>query len=103
MTGASLILAATLLSFPQPMITRYLIDDVILSHRLNLLAGTILVLIAVAGGQRIAVFLQDFFFTRFEQQVLLDIQESLLKRVLRFPKSFFRSNPDRVPDVPGFQ
>jgi ABC-type bacteriocin/lantibiotic exporter with double-glycine peptidase domain len=33
--------------------------------------------------------LEDFYFSRFEQRITLDIQQDLVERVLRFPKSFF--------------
>jgi ABC-type bacteriocin/lantibiotic exporter with double-glycine peptidase domain len=32
---------------------------------------------------------QSYYFARFEQEVLLDIQEDLIDRTLRLPKSFF--------------
>jgi len=45
--GSLLIILTSLLSFPQPLITRYLIDHVILSRQLALLAGAILLLIGI--------------------------------------------------------
>jgi ABC-type multidrug transport system fused ATPase/permease subunit len=89
LVGALLILVGSLLSLPVPLITRYLIDDVILGRQLSLLWGTVLALAAVKGLGMLADLLQRFYFTRFEQQVLLDIQHELLDRTLRFPKSFF--------------
>jgi len=87
--GALLILFNSLLSFPQPLITRYLIDDVILAGRLDLLLGVVLLLVGVKGLGMLTGLLQRFAFTRFEQTVLLDIQGELLDRTLRSPKSFF--------------
>jgi len=87
--GAALIVATSLLSFPQPLITRYLIDDVILGGQLGLLAGVVLLLIGISLASAGASLLQHFYFTRFEQEVILDIQQNLLERALRFPKSFF--------------
>ncbi|MFO7685064.1 MAG: hypothetical protein R6V60_03135, partial [Desulfobacterales bacterium] len=52
--GASLILLTSLLSFPGPLITRYLVDKVILGKQLSLLLGAILLL---AGIKAIAVAL----------------------------------------------
>jgi len=87
--GVLLILLASLLSFPQPLISRYLVDNVILARRLDLLPGVILLL----GGIKIlsvgAGALQEFYFTRFEQAVMLDIQQTLLEHVLQLPKAFF--------------
>jgi len=87
--GALLILFGSLLSLPAPLITRYLIDDVILGGQLQLLVPGVLLFGAIKGLGMLADLLQRFYFTRFEQQILLDIQQDLLGRTLRFPKSFF--------------
>ncbi len=90
--GSCLILLASLLSFPQPLITRYLVDRVILAKHLELLAGTLILLVAISVALALARLLEQFYFTRFEQIVILDIQNNLLERALRFPKSFFDAN-----------
>ncbi len=90
--GVVLILITSALGFPQPLIMRYLVDDVILSRQLGLLAGAILLLAGIALAEKLGSLLQRFYFTRFEQEVTLDIQHSLLDRTLRFPKSFFDGN-----------
>jgi ABC-type multidrug transport system fused ATPase/permease subunit len=87
--GCLLIAAATLFAFPTPLITRYLVDDVILGRHIGLLAGAILLLAGCLVAEKIARLLEDFYFARFEQQVTLEIQEDLFNRILRFPKSFF--------------
>jgi subfamily B ATP-binding cassette protein MsbA len=89
--GALLILFTSLLGFPQPLITRYLIDTVILGRQLGLLAGVVLLLAGITGLGMLAGTWQQFYFARFEQEVILDIQHDLLDRALRFPKSFFDS------------
>ncbi|MBI5303645.1 MAG: ABC transporter ATP-binding protein [Chloroflexi bacterium] len=87
--GALLILFNALLAFPDPLIYRFLIDDVILGRQLNLLVIALGLLAVIKVFAMASGTLQQFFFTRFEQQVLLDIQRDLLDRTLRFPKSFF--------------
>lgn len=87
--GALLILIDTLLAFPLPLINRYLIDEVILGRQLNLLAVTVAALVAVTVGGMASKALQRFYFARFEQGIILDIEQDLLSRTLRFPKSFF--------------
>ncbi len=89
--GASLVLFSSLLALPQPLITRYLVDDVLLARAMPLLAGALLLLVGVQLASMLAGLVQGYFFTRFEQMVLLDIQEHLLSRTLRFPKAFFDS------------
>lgn len=87
--GALLILFTSLIGLPQPLITRYLIDDVILNRQLGLLAGAVLLLAGIKGLGMLTGLLQQFYCTRFEQEILFDIQHALLDRTLRFPKSFF--------------
>jgi ABC-type multidrug transport system fused ATPase/permease subunit len=87
--GLFLILFASLLAFPQPLITRYIVDDVILKRQLGLLAGAIALLIALVLAEKLAKMLEDFTFARFEQRITLDIRQNLWDRVLHFPKSFF--------------
>jgi len=87
--GALLILFASLLTFPNPLITRFLIDDVILARKLSLLVVTLLLLVGITLTQKAASIMEQFYFTRFEQEVTLDIQQTLLERTLRLPKSFF--------------
>ena len=90
--GVLLVTLASLLGFPQPLIFRYLVDRVLLDRQLVLLAGTILLLGGIGLAERLANLLQEFYFARFEQEVILDIQHDLLERALRFPKSFFDEN-----------
>lgn len=87
--GALLILLISLLAFPQPLITRHVIDDVILDRQLGLLVRALLLLAGVKVLEKLASILERFYFARFEQEVILDIQHDLLDRALRFPKSFF--------------
>lgn len=87
--GTLLILLTSLLAFPGPLINRYLIDKVILGKRLHMLLGVILLLAGIKAANILFGLLQQYFFTRFEQEVLLEIQQSLFDRTLRMPKSFF--------------
>jgi subfamily B ATP-binding cassette protein MsbA len=87
--GAVLITCTSLLAFPQPLIIRYIIDDVILARHLPLLAGAILLLIAIAVAEKLASALQEFYFARLEQQLTLELQQDLVKRTLHLPKAFF--------------
>lgn len=90
--GFFLIIFHSFFGFPQPLITRYIVDDVILGRQLGLLAGAILLLIGISLVERLVSLLQEFYFARFEQGVTLDIQHDLIDRTLRLPKSFFDEN-----------
>ena len=87
--GGLLIVFASLFAFPQPLITRYIVDDVILKRQIGLLAGAVALLIVLVLSEKLVKVLEDFTFVRFEQGITLDIQQSLFERVLHFPKSFF--------------
>jgi len=87
--GFALVLFASLLSLPGPLIQRYLIDKVILAHQLPLLAPVILLMIAIKLLSMTVGPVQGFISTRFEQEVLIDLERYLIDRVLHFPKSFF--------------
>ncbi len=90
--GFFLIIFHSLFGFPQPLITRYIVDDVILGRQLGLLAGAILLLIGISLVERLVSLVEEFYFARFEQGVTLDIQHDLIDRTLRLPKSFFDEN-----------
>jgi len=89
MLGIGLTLTATVFSFPQPIITRYIIDDVIIERQLGLLTGAIFLLVGVALAAKVSGVLQEFYFARFEQEVTLDIQNSLFEHTLKLPQTFF--------------
>ena len=90
--GILLIVAGSLFAFPAPLITRYIVDDVILGHRPGLLFGAIGLLAGCLVLEKLCRVLEDYYFARFEQQATLDIQRELIDRVLHFPKSFFDDN-----------
>jgi len=87
--GVLLIMVSSFLGIPQPLIMRYLVDDVILSRQLGLLAVAILLLAGILLAEKLTGLLQQFYFARFEQEVTLDIQQDVFSHVLRFPKAFF--------------
>jgi len=89
--GAALILVVSLFSFPTPMINRFLIDKVILGKNMKYLLITVIVLVGLRLFLKILSVFQRFYFTRFEQEVSLDIQQTLINHTLHLPKSFFDS------------
>ncbi len=87
--GGCLVLLASLCGFPAPLITRYLVDDVILGRQPGLLVGAVVLLAGFLLAEKLVRMLQEFYFARFEQRITLDIQQDLIARVLRFPKKIF--------------
>lgn len=86
-----LIALGALLTLPSPLLTRFLVDDALIGRRLDLLFVAIgllatLKLLTIALGP-----LRSYITARFEQDVILDLQEDLVERTLRLPKAFFDS------------
>lgn len=90
-TGATFLLFASLLAFPQPMIIRFLVDDVLVKSQLPLILPVVCIWAVVMLGQSVCDLLQDFFFARCQQDVTLAVQQDLLERTLSLPKTFFDS------------
>ena len=88
-----LLIIAALLTYPQPMINRYLIDDVILNKHIKMLAPVLLLLLGIALTSALVNQLQAFYSTRFNQEVTLDVQRNLINRVFSLPKTFFDHTP----------
>ncbi|MFA4858104.1 MAG: ABC transporter ATP-binding protein [Candidatus Margulisiibacteriota bacterium] len=87
--GLVIVLFASLLSYPQPMIMRFLIDRVFLGRQFNAFGYAVLLYATIKIFEALLGVVQRVYFTRFEQKIILDIQHDLYNRVLRFPKSFF--------------
>ena len=85
------LILASLLSLPQPLFTKYIIDDVLVKKDVSMLTVIVCILISILLIEAILSFLKQFYFFRFEQNVIFEIQQRLFERVLRFPKSFFDS------------
>jgi len=90
--GFLLIIITSLFNFPQPLIFRYIVDDVILGRQIELLLGAILLLISIAVVSKLTSLLEEFYVANFEQKITLHIQQELLERTMRFPKLFFDDN-----------
>ncbi|MDI6688101.1 MAG: hypothetical protein QME06_07780 [Desulfobacterales bacterium] len=69
--GAVIIVSTSLLSFPAPLIFRYLVDDVILSRQVGLLAGTIILLAGILTVSKLMGLWEQFYFKRLEQVIIL--------------------------------
>jgi len=87
--GALLLLFSNFLGFPQPLINRFLIDKGILGKDVGVLVTAIVAMMGIGAVGALVGLLQNWFFVRFEQDIILDIQQDLLRHTLRLPKSFF--------------
>ena len=87
--GSALVLAVSLLSLPQPLISRFLVDDVLIDRHLGWLPWALGLMVAVALGHAGTKLMQGYVLSRFRQQVVLSLQQRLLERTLSLPKTFF--------------
>lgn len=87
--STGLIIISSLLLFPGPLIYRFLIDDVILARRFDLLPLAISLFIGLKILTSSTNMMQNYQVVNFQESVMLDIQKSLLNHLLRLPKSFF--------------
>jgi ABC-type multidrug transport system fused ATPase/permease subunit len=87
--STGLIIISSLILFPGPLINRFLIDDVILARRIDLLPLAIFLFIGLKVLTSSTNMMQNYQVVNFQESVMLDIQKSLLKHLLRLPKSFF--------------
>jgi len=94
--GVLLVLITSLFGIPQPLIIRYLVDDVILGRQLGLLAIAVILLAGISLAEKLTDLLQQFYFARFVQEVTLDIQEDLFSHVLRFLKGSIKTQQIRL-------
>ena len=89
LVGSVFILTGTLLTFPQPLITRFIIDKAILGRQAVLLVAPLILLVSLLACKAILDVIKRFYFARFQQDVILDIQNHIIRRALCFPKSFY--------------
>ena len=77
----TLLFFSSMLAFPMPMISRYLIDTVMLKKDLGMLLPMLGLMVVVGVLTQLSSRLQGFYNTRFDQKVMLDLQERLLVRI----------------------
>lgn len=90
--GAGFILLNALMAFPMPLVSRFVIDDVILGRQLALLPWVLLLMAALAVFTRALGLFQNWFFLRYGQDITLDIQKQVLEHSFSLPKAFFDKN-----------
>ncbi len=87
--GAVVIILSALLAFPTPLITRFLIDEVILKKQLQWLIWAVVGLAGVKLFSYASGMIEQYVFSRLQMNVSLELQHSLLDHTLSLPKAFF--------------
>ena len=87
--GASAIVLSALLAFPTPLITKFVVDEVILGRQLQWLVWAVLGLAAVKLFSYAATMIEQYTFSRLQMNVSVELQHKLLDHTLSLPKAFF--------------
>ncbi|MBD3376504.1 ATP-binding cassette domain-containing protein [candidate division KSB1 bacterium] len=90
--GSFSVLLSILLYLPQPLLTKYTIDNIIVNKKLQTLPSVIAIIFFLMLLQIIFSFMKKYYFLLLEQKVIFDIKHDLFNKVLHFPKSFFDCN-----------
>ena len=86
------LIVASFLTYPMPMINRYFIDGVLLKKNWSMLAPILILMLLLGLTNSIISLIQSYFNTRFDQKITLDLQEMIMTKVLSLPKEFFDHN-----------
>ncbi len=74
------------------MIIRYLIDEVLLPKKIETLMPVIILIVIIGISSFLTGLLKQYYNTRFAQEVMLDLQEKLIAKIMPLPKLFFDKN-----------
>lgn len=86
--GGVAILFTAILSFPTPLVLRFLVDQVILEKRLEWLVWAILGLALIKGLTYATGMVEQFTFSKLQMNVSVELQKTLLHHTLSLPKTF---------------
>ena len=92
LVGAGVVILTAALGFVNPMLTRFLVDHVILAKHLEWLIWTVLGLAAVKGLSVGGGMLEQYLFSQLRLDVEVEMQQNLLEHTLKLPKAFFDDN-----------
>lgn len=106
--GSVLMLITSLLALPAPYIMKYIVDDVIMKNQIKILHVAIMALLAIQIVKLIISFLTKYYFSVFNQEIIVQIKKDLFHRILRLPLSFFDNNQtgyllSRIREVEGLR
>lgn len=87
--AAVAMLVSISLQLPAPLLTKYLIDEVVAGHKYGELQLVGFGLLALLGLQSLFSFLQNLTLSRFRNKVLFDLRASLFKHLQSLPIRYF--------------
>lgn len=80
-----------LLQLPMPLLTMYIIDNVLVEKNLTMLNWISLGLLSVILLKTVCSFMQSYLLLIFKERVLFDIQLKLFQHIERLSLNFFKS------------
>jgi ATP-binding cassette subfamily B protein len=103
-----LMILSSLLSLSSPYIIKYIIDDVIAKKDTRVLFILILLLLSIQLIRMIVSLATDYYFSLFNQEIMLRIKKDVFSKILRLPLSFFDRNQtgyllSRISEVDGLK
>ncbi len=87
--GSALLLLISLLALPGPLLTKYLVDDVLVAKNLKVLNLIIIGLFLLLIFRFFFSLAMNYLFTILNQEILISLKRSLFSHVIRLPLSFF--------------
>jgi ABC-type multidrug transport system fused ATPase/permease subunit len=86
--GVIFVVINRLASLVPPVVTRIMVDDVVGAHRVDLLGGLTLVLVAAALVQAVAGQVRDHLFPMWAARTLADVRGRVHAHVIRLPLAY---------------
>lgn len=72
-----------------PLSLKYATDEAVLGGNRRLLTIIVGLLVVALSLIALADFVKQFYFFRFQQEAVFDVQQTMIRKLLRLPKSFF--------------
>lgn len=107
--GSMLMIVSSLLAMPTPYIMKYIVDDIIIkAGNINLLYLTLILLLFLQLVRLVISVLTRYYFSIFNQEIIVMIKKDLFHRILHFPLSFFDQSQtgyllSRISEVEGLR
>ncbi len=77
------------LDMGSPMVTRHIIDDVIVSGQLHLLTQFLLMLLGIGAGRAVFGYLKEYLFDLVSVRITCEIRKTVFLHVQKLPLRFF--------------
>lgn len=87
--GSVLVLFISSITLPFPLLTKHIIDNVLPAKNFKMLHVIVLSILTLYIVKSLLTFLNNYFFTKLNQKITIDIKKDFFSNILRLPLSFF--------------